>query len=124
MEVEIFQNAVDQIRLFTVLVEAIECITCGLHRQRWDLEDLAIRGDGGDAGGDAKTNVAELGQFIHSCVNLLRTHHLWNSALSRTMSISFEDKYRRKGVRSSGLSMSAPMTLESRRRKLVWDVGN
>ena len=47
-----------------------------------------------------------------------------DSALSRTMIISFEDKCRRKGVRSSGFSMPAPMALESRRRKLVDEAGN
>ena len=47
-----------------------------------------------------------------------------DSALSRAMTISFEDKYRRKGTRSSGFSMPAPMTLESRRRKFVREAGN
>ena len=45
------------------------------------------------------------------------------SALSRTITISFEDRYRCKGTRSSGFSMPAPITLGSRRRKCKWDVG-
>ena len=71
MEVELLQDIADQLRVFAMSVDAIKCVTCGFHRQCWDFEDFAIRGDGRDTGGDAKTNVAESGQFIHSCVDLL-----------------------------------------------------
>jgi hypothetical protein len=60
MEVESFQDVIDSIGLFAVLVDAIECVACSLHRQCWDFESFAVRGDGGDAGGDAETDVAEL----------------------------------------------------------------
>ena len=59
-----------------MLVDAIECVACGLHRQCRDLDNLAARGDGGDARGNAKTDVAEPSQLIHSGVDLLRTHPL------------------------------------------------
>jgi hypothetical protein len=47
-----------------------------------------------------------------------------DSALSRTMSISLEDRKCRRGVRSLRFSTPAPMTLESRRRKLVSEAVN
>src|SRR5882757_9285171 len=40
-----------------------------------------------------------------------------DSALSRTIIISLEDRNGRRGVRSSGFLMPAPMTLEIRLRK-------
>ena len=46
------------------------------------------------------------------------------SALSRIMKNTFEDRDRRREVRSSGFSMSAPITLESRPRKWVREAGN
>jgi len=49
----------------------LECVVRSLHRQCWDVESLAVRGDGGDAGGDAKTNVVEPAQFVHSAIYLL-----------------------------------------------------
>jgi len=49
IEVELFQDVVDQITLFAVLVDAIKCVTRGLHRQRRDVDSLAVRRDGGDA---------------------------------------------------------------------------
>jgi hypothetical protein len=47
-----------------------------------------------------------------------------DSALSRTMSIFLEDRKRRRGVRSSGFSTPAPMTLERRARELVSEAVN
>ena len=47
-----------------------------------------------------------------------------DSALSRKMIISLEDRNGRKGVRSSGFSIPAPMTLESRLRKWTGEAGN
>jgi hypothetical protein len=40
-----------------------------------NFESLAVRGDGGDAEGDANTNIAE-NQFIQNGVGLLRTQPL------------------------------------------------
>jgi hypothetical protein len=121
VEVELLQDVTDRIGRFTVLVDAIECAARSLNRQRRNFESFETRGDGGDAGGHANTNVAEPGQLIHNGVDLLRARPLWIEngfgALSSTMTISFEDRYRRKDVRSSGFSMPAPMTVESRRRK-------
>jgi hypothetical protein len=47
-----------------------------------------------------------------------------DSALSRTMTISLEDRNGRREARPSGFSAPAPMTLESRARKLVSEVVN
>ena len=76
MEVKLFQDPVDLIRSFAMLVYSIEHITCSLGRQCWNFDSLAIRGDGGDAGGDANTNVAESNQLIHHGVDLFRVHPL------------------------------------------------
>ena len=47
-----------------------------------------------------------------------------DSALSRNIIISLEDRNCRRGVRSSGFSIPAPMTLESRLRKWTGEAGN
>ena len=47
-----------------------------------------------------------------------------NSTLSRNRIISLEDKNGRRGVRSSGFSIPAPMTVESRLRRWGRDAGN
>ena len=71
VEVQLLQDVIDQIGSFAMLVDAIECVTCSLHRQCWDIESLAVRRDGGDTGGDAKTNVVEPTQFVHNGIDLL-----------------------------------------------------
>ena len=47
-----------------------------------------------------------------------------DSALSRMINISSEERRGRKGVRSSGFSTPAPMTLDSRARKLAGEAAN
>ena len=47
-----------------------------------------------------------------------------DSALSRTINISLEDRDDRRDARSSGFSMPAPITFESWRRKLAQEAGN
>ena len=47
-----------------------------------------------------------------------------DSALSRTIKMSFEDRNGRREARSSGFSVLEPMALESRRRKWVREEGN
>ena len=47
-----------------------------------------------------------------------------DSALSRTMNMSLEDRKGRRGAKSSGLSMPAPMAFESRLRRLACAGGN
>ena len=47
-----------------------------------------------------------------------------DSALSRTIGISSEVRDGRRGVGSSGFSTPAPMTFESRRRKLAHEAVN
>ena len=47
-----------------------------------------------------------------------------DSALSRTMNISLEERKGRRDVRSSGFSTPAPNTLESRARKWAREAGN
>ena len=72
MEVEFFQHLVDLVGSSAKPVDPIECLTPSLHRQRRDLDDLAVSGKGvGDAGSDDETDVIELAQLIHDCINLL-----------------------------------------------------
>ena len=47
-----------------------------------------------------------------------------DSALSRTINISFEDRNGRREARSSGFSTPAPTTFESWRSKLAQEAGN
>ena len=47
-----------------------------------------------------------------------------DSALSRNKIILVEDRNCRRGVKSSGFSIPAPMTLDNRLRRCVWDAGN
>ena len=77
MEVELFEDAVDQIGPFAVLVDPIECVMRGIHRQRRDVESLAVRRDGGDPGGDAEMNAAELAQLLHRSKDLMGASSLW-----------------------------------------------
>jgi len=73
MEVQLSQNLVDRVRPFAPLVDPVERLACRLHRQCWDLEYLAVGGDGGDARGNAKTDVAEPSQLVHNRADLLCT---------------------------------------------------
>ena len=47
-----------------------------------------------------------------------------DSALSRNKIISLDDRHGRRGVKSSGFSIPAPIALDSRLRKWVRDAGN
>ena len=76
MKVGPFQDMVDCIGLLAVLVNAIERVVSSVHRQRWDAEGLAVERDGGDARGDAQTNVVKPSEFIHISVNFLRARLL------------------------------------------------
>jgi hypothetical protein len=119
MELKLFQDVVDRGGPLAVLVDAMERVACGLHRQYRYFERLAVRRDGGDAGGNEEANVAGSSQFVHVGIDLRAlgpSGSRMDSALSRTMSISFEDSDCRKEARFSGFSIPAPMTLESRRR--------
>jgi len=128
MEVELSGDVADRIRAATVLfVDAVEGITCGIHRQRWNFDPLTVGRDGGDAGGDTQGNVVELTDLLYHDVypwaSAPRGSSI-DSALSRTMSIYLEDRNGRRVVGSSGFSTPAPVTLESRRRKRVSEGGN
>ena len=57
MEIKSFENVVDQIRSFAVLVDAVECATCSLQRRYWNVESFAAERDDGDSGGNAETDV-------------------------------------------------------------------
>ena len=76
MEVELIQDPVDQVGLSMVLVDPIECIACGLRRQRRDIEGLAIGRNGGDTRCETETNVGELAQFLQYSVDLPRVRPL------------------------------------------------
>ena len=93
-----------------MLVDAIEYVMCGFHRQRRHSESLAVSRDGGDTRSDAKTNVVGPTQFANNSVYLLSVHPL---RVENGFCI-IEDKNGRMGVRSSGFSTPAPMTLERR----------
>lgn len=71
MKVELFQDFVDEIGMFAVLVDPIEGVACSLYRQRWDVESLRPGRNGGNAGGDAEAEVAELTQLLYHRVYLL-----------------------------------------------------
>ena len=71
MEVQLSKDVVDRVRPFNTLVDPVERLACRLHRQCWDLENLAAGGDGGDAGGDANTDAVEPSQLIHNRADLL-----------------------------------------------------
>ena len=76
MEVELIQDIVDKIGLFTILVYSIEGIACSLNRQRWYVESLAVGRNCGDARSDTKADVVELTQLLHNFVDLLRIRPL------------------------------------------------
>ena len=76
VEVELAQYVIDHIGFPAVLINAKEGVAGGIHRQRRDVESLAIRRDRGDTGCDTKTNVVELAQLLHHGVDLLGVHSL------------------------------------------------
>ena len=77
MEIKSFQDVIDQIGPFAVLVDTVEGVARSVHRQCWDIESLAVGRDGGDAGGDTETDVAELTQLLHHVIDPLSIHSLW-----------------------------------------------
>ena len=77
MEIKSFQDVVDQIGLFPMLVDTIERVAGGLHRQCRDLESLAIGRDGRNTGRDAKPNVVVATQLFHHAIDLLSIRSLW-----------------------------------------------
>jgi len=76
MEVELFQDAVDQVQLIAILVDPIERVASGLGRQRRDVQDLAVGRYGGDPGGDANADVVELAQLLYHGIDFLGTRGL------------------------------------------------
>ena len=68
-EVQPFQDVVDLIGRSAVFVDAIECVSCGRCRQRWDFDRLATRRDGGNSRRNANTDIAELSQFGYVGMN-------------------------------------------------------
>ena len=49
VEVELFQDPVDQVRSTVAVIDLVERAVCGVHRQRRDVHMLAIQGSGGEA---------------------------------------------------------------------------
>ena len=76
MVIELSQDVIDRIRSFLVPVHLIERVPCGFCGQCWDIDNLAVRRDDGDSGGNAQADVAEPTQFIHDIINLSRTRAL------------------------------------------------
>jgi hypothetical protein len=54
----------------SVVVDAVEGITCGVHRERRDVKARAIWGSSGDTGCDEDTEVVEPAQFLHQSIDL------------------------------------------------------
>ena len=77
MEVQLFEEVVDGVRSLVLVVNPIERAACGIYRQRGDIQMFAIRGYRGDPGRNAETNVADLAQFLHHSVDLLRIGSPW-----------------------------------------------
>ena len=76
MEVELFQDIVDEVGPFDVLVYTVEGIVRSLCRQCWDVEGLAIRRDGGDTRCDTNADVAKLTELLDHIVDLPSVHSL------------------------------------------------
>jgi hypothetical protein len=73
MEFELLQDTADNVGPFGVLVYAVECVTCGLHRQCWDVENLAVGRNNRDPGCNAETYRLYLTQFLHHGIDLPTT---------------------------------------------------
>jgi hypothetical protein len=71
VEVELFEDVVDQIRPVAALVDPVECVACSLHRQCGYIEGFTAGRNGGDTRGDAEENVVEATQLVQRTVNLL-----------------------------------------------------
>ena len=71
MEVELLQDAVDQIGPLAVLADPIERVASRLDRQRRDVQNLAVGRDREVARGDTKADVPGLSQFLHNVIDLL-----------------------------------------------------
>ena len=56
---------------------AVECVTCSLQRQYRNVESFAAGRDDGDSGGNAETDVTELAQIIHNCIDFLGISSPW-----------------------------------------------
>ena len=100
--------------------EFVQAVIRRLRPQCRGVDSLAAGRDGGNARGDTKIDATEPTELLHRGIDLLGVRSLWSrmdSGLSRTMSISFEDRSGRRGVMSSGVSTPAPMVVERRRRE-------
>ena len=71
MEIELFQDAGDHTGAFAALVNPIEGIMCGFHRQCWNIQYLAVRRDGGDPGCDEEADIAQPAELLYHIVYLL-----------------------------------------------------
>ena len=69
------EDVVDLIGTLAAFVDPIERITCGLLRQRWDINPLEVWRDGGNSGRDAETNIAQLTELFHCVVYLFGIRH-------------------------------------------------
>ena len=70
--VEPLQDGADQIRLLSPLAYGIEDVSCGIHRQRWDVDNLAFGRNHGDPGRDTETYRLHSAQLYHKGVDLHR----------------------------------------------------
>ena len=70
MEIQSLEKVVDGIRPPTITVDAVENVTCGLHRQCGDLRALAVWGDCRNTGSDTDAYFFELTQFVHQGMDI------------------------------------------------------
>ena len=71
MEIELVQDVANKIGLFDILAYTMEDLAHSIDRQRWNLEDLTVRGNGGDPRGDTWPNVVKPARLLHHSVDLL-----------------------------------------------------
>jgi len=76
MELEVFEDVVDRIGPFPVLVDTIERVTRSPHRQRRDFDGFAVGWDGGDARGNTKADIVDLAELLNCRVYLVRVGYL------------------------------------------------
>ena len=71
------QDVANGVRRSVILVDAIECVSCGLHRERRYVEGFTVRGDSGGKRRDNEANVGELAEFAHQMIDSLPIISLW-----------------------------------------------
>ena len=77
MEIELLQDAADQIGRFSLLVYGIKGTLRSVHCQRWNVNDLGFGRNGGDPRSDAETYCLQPTQLPYQGIGLLAVRSLW-----------------------------------------------